>query len=55
MSAVEAALFVLSVDLMAYRAVDQYVHERVRNFLRHRRKEASRGATRFSDAVVPKY
>ena len=38
--------------LMAYRAVDHYVHERVRNFLRHRHKVASRGATRFSDAVV---
>jgi RNA-directed DNA polymerase len=38
--------------LMAYRAVDHYVYERVRNFLRHRHKVASRGATRFSDAVV---
>src|ERR1700681_3248031 len=38
--------------LMAYRAVDHYVYERVRNFLRHRHKEASRGATKFSDAVV---
>jgi RNA-directed DNA polymerase len=37
---------------MAYRAVDHYVHERVRNFLRHRHKEALRGATKFSDAVV---
>src|SRR5206468_1857878 len=31
--------------LMAYRAVDHYVYERVRNFLRHRHKVASRGAT----------
>jgi RNA-directed DNA polymerase len=38
--------------LMAYRAVDHYVYERVRNFLRHRHKEAARGSTRFSDAVV---
>src|SRR5216684_4427038 len=38
--------------LMAYRAVDHYVHERVRNFLRHRHKVASRGATSFSNAIV---
>ena len=38
--------------LMAYRAVDHYVHERVRYFLRHRHKVSSRGTTRFSDAVV---
>src|SRR6202158_5136692 len=38
--------------LMACRAVDNYVYERVRNFLRHRHKVASRGATRFSDAIV---
>src|SRR5579862_3998075 len=38
--------------LMAYRAVDHYVHERVRFFLRHRHKVPSRGAIRFSDAVV---
>jgi hypothetical protein len=37
---------------MAYRAVDYYVYERVRHFLRHRHKVSSRGATRFSDAVV---
>jgi RNA-directed DNA polymerase len=38
--------------LMAYRAVDHYVYERVRHFLRHRHKVASRGSTRFSDQVV---
>jgi RNA-directed DNA polymerase len=38
--------------LMAYRAVDHYVHERVRNFLRHRHKVSSRGATSFSNAIV---
>ena len=37
---------------MAYRAVDHYVYERVRNFLRSRHKVASRGTTHFSDAVV---
>src|SRR6202162_6428179 len=38
--------------LMAYRAVDHYVYERVRNFLRHRHKVSSRGATSFSNAIV---
>lgn len=38
--------------LMAYRAVDHYVHERVRNFLRRRHKVASRGASSFSKAIV---
>ena len=38
--------------LMAYRAVDHYVYERVRYFLRHRHKVASRGTARFSDPVV---
>src|ERR1700687_268452 len=38
--------------LMAYRAVDHYVYDRVRYFLRHRHKVSSRGTTRFSDAVV---
>jgi RNA-directed DNA polymerase len=38
--------------LMAYRAVDQYVYERVRDFLRRRHKVSSRGTTRFSDTYV---
>jgi RNA-directed DNA polymerase len=38
--------------LMAYRAVDHYVYDRVLYFLRHRHKVASRGTSRFSDAVV---
>jgi RNA-directed DNA polymerase len=38
--------------LMAYRAVDHYVHERVRHFLRHRHKVSSRGAISFSNAIV---
>ena len=44
--------FGYGTGLTAYRAVDHYVYERVRNFLRHRHKVASRGATRFSDSVV---
>ncbi len=36
----------------AYRAVDNYVLERVRHFLRRRHKAQSRGALRFSDKVV---
>jgi hypothetical protein len=38
--------------LMAYRAVDHYVYERVRSFLRRRHKVSSSGYTIFSDAVV---
>lgn len=36
----------------AYRAVDQFVYQRVRGFLRRRHKLPSRGTRRFSDAVV---
>jgi len=37
---------------MANRAVDNYVYERVRNFLRRRHKVQSRGGSRFSGATV---
>jgi RNA-directed DNA polymerase len=36
----------------AYRAVDNYVYESVRHFLRRRHKVPSRGTSRFSDEVV---
>ncbi len=36
----------------AYRAVDNYVYQSVRNFLRRRHKVQSRGTSRFSDEVV---
>jgi RNA-directed DNA polymerase len=36
----------------AYRAVDRYVHERVRHFLRRRHKVPSRGTKRFSRDMV---
>nr|WP_081274544.1 group II intron maturase-specific domain-containing protein [Rhizobium leguminosarum] len=35
--------------LPAYRAVDNHVYERVRNFLTRRHKVARRGSPRFSD------
>ena len=38
--------------LPAYRAVDNYVYQRVRGFLRRRHKVQSRGTRRFSDEVV---
>ncbi len=44
--------FGFGTRLMAYRAVDHYVYDRVRNFLRHRHKVSSLGTARFSDAVV---
>ncbi len=36
----------------AYRAVDNYVYERVRHFLVRRHKVPSRGTTRFCDRTV---
>jgi RNA-directed DNA polymerase len=44
--------FVHGTLLMAYRAVDHYVYERVRSFLRRRHKLSSSGYTTFSDALV---
>ncbi|XKM42810.1 group II intron maturase-specific domain-containing protein [Rhizobium ruizarguesonis] len=38
--------------LPAYRAVDNHVYERVRNFLTRRHKVAGRGSHRFSDDYV---
>ena len=37
---------------MAYRAVDNYVYERVRHFLAKRHKVSSRGTRHFSYEVV---
>src|SRR5579864_5529810 len=47
-----AAYFSYGTRLMAYRAVDQYVLDRVRHFLKRRHKVQSRGAIRYSDDVV---
>jgi RNA-directed DNA polymerase len=44
--------FSYGTRLMAYRAVDNYVCERVRGFLRRRKKVSSRGTRQFSDQVV---
>jgi RNA-directed DNA polymerase len=42
-----ANYFAYGTRLMAYRAVDHYVYERVRQFLRRRHKVPSRGTRRF--------
>ena len=47
-----AAYFSYGTRLMAYRAVDNYVLDRVRHFLKRRHKVQSRGAIRYSDDVV---
>lgn len=47
-----AAYFSYGTRLMAYRAVDTYVLDRVRHFLKRRHKVPSRGAIRYSDDVV---
>src|SRR6266702_1566004 len=44
--------FGFGTRLMAYRAVDWYVYNGVRSFLRRRHKVPSRGRTLYSDAVV---
>jgi len=47
-----ANYFTYGTRLLAYRAVDHYVYERVRHFLRRRRKVPSRGTKRFPAEVV---
>jgi RNA-directed DNA polymerase len=47
-----SAYFGYGTRLMAYRAVDSYVLERVRHFLRRRHKVQSRGTYRFSEQTV---
>ncbi len=47
-----ARYFAYGTRLMAYRAVDHYVWERARHFLRRRHKVPSRGTKRFSADVV---
>jgi RNA-directed DNA polymerase len=44
--------FSYATRLMAYRAVDNYVYESVRSFLRRRHKVSSRGTAQFSDAAI---
>jgi len=44
--------FSYGTRLMAFRAVDKHVQERVRGFLRRRKKVSSRGTRQFSDQVV---
>ena len=47
-----ARYFTYGTRLMAYRAVDHYVWERARHFLRRRHKVPSRGTRRFSAGVI---
>ena len=47
-----SAYFNYGTRLIAYRAVDNHVYERVRNLLVRRHKVKGRGSARFSDAVV---
>jgi RNA-directed DNA polymerase len=47
-----ANYFTYGTRLLAYRAVDNYVYQSVRHFLRRRHKVPSRGTTRFADTVV---
>jgi RNA-directed DNA polymerase len=47
-----SSYFNYGTRLMAYRAVDNHVYQRVRTFLVRRHKVQSRGTRRFSDAVV---
>jgi RNA-directed DNA polymerase len=47
-----SAYYSYGTRMPAYRAVDNYVYQNVRNFLRRRHKVQSRGTSRFSDEVV---
>jgi RNA-directed DNA polymerase len=47
-----ANYFAYGTRLMAYRAVDQYVSDRVRHFLRRRHKVPTRGTERFPAEVI---
>ena len=47
-----SAYFSYGTRTVAYRAVDNYVYQRARQFLRRRHKVQSRGTNRFSDEVV---
>ena len=47
-----SACFSYGTRTQAYRTVDNYVYQGVRNFLRKRHKVQSRGTRRFSDEVV---
>jgi RNA-directed DNA polymerase len=47
-----SAYYSYDTRMPAYRAVDNYVYQSVRNFLRRRHKVQSRGTRRFSDEVV---
>ena len=47
-----SAYYSYGTRMPSYRAVDNYVYQSVRNFLRRRHKVQSRGTRRFSDGVV---
>ena len=47
-----SAYYSYGTRMPAYRVIDNYVYQSVRNFLRRRHKVQSRGTTRFSDEVV---
>ena len=47
-----SAYFSYGTRTQAYRAVDHYVSDCVRHFLRRRHKVRSRSTTRFSDNVI---
>ena len=47
-----SAYFSYGTRTMAYRAIDNYVYQCVRHFLRRRHQVSSRGTVRFSDEVV---